>query len=111
MKTLYKFHWDCGRQGKLESLFIADSSDVKDAIGQEVYFGEVLGKYSEVYGELEEKDFTEISTNPDLIATLEALHPHFNYQAHLDTMTLSGYNPLYYISCMKCEETMIDCCC
>ena len=42
-KKLYKFHWDCGRQGDLEGMFIADEQAVADAIGKEAQFGEALG--------------------------------------------------------------------
>lgn len=44
MKYLYKFHWDCGRNGDLQGLFVATEDEVKDAIGSEAYFGEVLGE-------------------------------------------------------------------
>lgn len=54
MKRLYKFYWDCGRQGDVEGLFFADEETVNKSIGSQVYFGEILGKHSEVYGTLEE---------------------------------------------------------
>ena len=57
MKKLYKFYWDCGRQGDIESIFIATEKDIKANIGEEVYFGEILGKHSEIYGILEEGSY------------------------------------------------------
>ena len=53
MKAIYQFHWDCGRMGDIAGLFVASKQDVQDAIGKEIYFGEVLGKHSEVYGTLD----------------------------------------------------------
>ena len=50
---LWKFHWDCGRAGDVEGLFIATEEEVENLIGSEVYFGEILGKHSEVYGTVE----------------------------------------------------------
>ena len=44
MKKLYSFELDWGRMGSLEGLFIAEEKDVKDIIGKNVQFGEVLGK-------------------------------------------------------------------
>lgn len=87
-KHLYDFGWDCGRSGELEGLFIATEAEVNDAIGKQVYFGEVLGKHSEVYGNLEEGDMTKIEVSPETLAELE---DKFGY-------TVSGYNPLSYLS-------------
>lgn len=85
MKTLYKFYWDCGRQGYLEGLFVAESEAVEKAIGKDVYFGEKLGKHSEIYGPLEEKDLTILTTDLEFIEKFEALGCG------------SGYNPLDYL--------------
>lgn len=85
MKGLYYFNWDCGRMGDLEGLLIADSKEIKDALGQEVYFGEVLGKHSEIYGTLEEKDFDLKSTDEVLLIQLEEL---------FEGVTICGWNPL-----------------
>ena len=71
MKKLYKFYWDCGRMGSLDGIFIADDKDVKKVIGKEVYFGEVLGKHSEIYGTLEEKDLKVITDDHDFIKKCE----------------------------------------
>lgn len=87
MYKLYSFYWDCGRQGNLEGLFIADSDVVEESIGKEVYFGEVLGKHSEVYGEIEECDLTVISEDQEKVEWLESI---------LGT-SVSGFNPLTYI--------------
>lgn len=87
MKVLYEFYFDCGRQGSLEGLFIAEESVVNKVMGKEVYFGEVLGKHSEVFGPLEDKDLTVKSTDQEFIGKLEGLLGR----------SVSGYNPLDYL--------------
>lgn len=87
MINLYKFHWDVGRMGQVEGLFIAESKDIDDLIGKEIYFGEILGKHSEVYGELRKEDIEIITSDQDVI---ESLGDSFG------SKTISGYNPLDY---------------
>ena len=91
MKALYKFHYDCGRQGSLTGIFVADEDKVKKLIdsGQEIYFGEVLGKHSEVCGPIEEGDLTFVTNDEKVISIVE----EFNLE--------TGYNPFDYID----EET------
>lgn len=84
MKKLYKFYSNWGRMGDLEGLFIADEQDVKNIIGKEVYFGEVLGKHSEVEDTMTEEMFTAINIPQDALETLEK---------ELGT-TWSGLNPI-----------------
>lgn len=52
MKALFKMDFDCGRMGNLEGVFIADTEDVEYLVNNKisVYFGEVLGKHSEISG-------------------------------------------------------------
>lgn len=76
MKVIYEFFWDCGRMGDLEGIFIAEEKDVKEAIGEEVYFGEVLGKHSEIYGVLNEKDLKIKSKDQDFIKKFEEIIPN-----------------------------------
>lgn len=98
--TLYKFHWDCGRQGTIEGFFLADPADVKAAVGQPVAFGECLGKHSDVRGTLEEKDLVILSEDFDFIA-----------KAHKFGLVPSGYNPLHYLAC-PCGSgaAKVECC-
>jgi len=87
MNKLWKFHWDCGRQGDLYGVFIATEEEVQSLVGQEVYFGEVLGKHSEVYGTIEQGEITMITNNAEAVkALLEACG-----------RTISGHNPLQYL--------------
>lgn len=85
MLGLYKFYWDCGRMGFIDGLFITESGKAKNIVGREVYFGEVLGKHSEIFGTIEEGDISVVSENEDLI---EHLRNTFGSD------TLSGYNPI-----------------
>jgi hypothetical protein len=52
--------------------------------GLNVYFGEVLGKHSEVCGPIESHEIKMISDNPEVVKIIE----DFGLQ--------SGYNPLDY---------------
>lgn len=98
MKRLYKFYWDCRRQGDVTGMFIADEKEIELAMGQEVYFGEILGKHSEVYGILEEADITEVKVSETTVKEMEEILGS----------SISGYNPLNYLkyTCSKCEETL-----
>lgn len=87
MKGIYEFYWDCGRQGDLSGIFVADKDNVDRIIGKEVYFGEVLGKHSEVYGTIEEKDIELKSDDQAFIAQFEAI---------MGEDFESGTNPLGY---------------
>jgi hypothetical protein len=84
MLKLYSFHWDCGRSGDLDGLFVAEEDQVESAIGKRLYFGEVLGKHSDVEGILEASDLEEVSSEQDKITWLVDL---------LGT-SISGFNPL-----------------
>lgn len=85
MIGIYKFHWDCGRQGSVDGCFVADDSEVEKAIGKEVYFGEILGKHSEIYGTLEKGEIELVTTDEQVVSLFE--------QFKLS----NGYNPLEYL--------------
>ena len=86
MRGIYRFHVDCGRSGELFGLFVADSAEVEKAIGRRIYFSDVLGKHSEIDGELEAEEVALISDEPDDVATFDRLK------------LTTGYNPLDYLS-------------
>lgn len=73
MKAVFKLNVDCGRIGELEGLFIATKQEVKQLLEcpYEVYFGEVLGKHSEVYGKIEEKEIIFVSDDENVIKIIE----------------------------------------
>ena len=101
MKKLYKFYADCGRMGDIEGLFIADSKVVEAAIGEYMYFGEILGKHSEVYGDLAADEISVKSSDQKFIKQLEDLLGS----------SVSGYNPLDYLRCRECSEEAAYCEC
>lgn len=92
--NLYQFYVDCGRMGSLDGLFIATQEEVDKAIGKHVYFGEVLGKHSEVEGELYAHEITLVSSDQEKVCWL------------LDLLgsCVSGFNPLEYISDSEDDE-------
>lgn len=89
MKGLYKLNVDCGRQGCLEGVFIADSEDVEYLTSNSisVYFGEVLGKHSEISGILGKDDIKLITTEQNVVDVVEK----YGLQ--------NGYNPFEYNVC------------
>lgn len=89
-KKLYRFHWDCGRQGDINGLFVADTEAVAAAIGRSVYFGEVLGKHSDIGGTLEAGEIEVVESADDaFIAKLVEV---------IGSEHISGHNPLDYLS-------------
>lgn len=85
-KKLFKFYWNCGRMGDLDGLFVATQEEVDKVIGKEVYFGEVLGKHSDISGTLEVGDLTIIDVDDKAVEAIVAV----------TGATISGYNPLDY---------------
>lgn len=86
MKQLYKFFLDCGRMGSIEGMFIAFPEEISKLIGKEIYFGEVLGKHSEVFDTMSEDHFEIVSEDQEHIEWMESTLGR----------TVSGYNPLSY---------------
>lgn len=88
MKALYKFHFDCRRFGVLYGVFIEEKEKVQALIdsGDDIYFGEVLGKHSDVYGPIEDCDLTMVSDDPEFVAKAEELN------------ICVGFNPFEYIN-------------
>ncbi len=86
MKSIYKFHWDCGRQGDVYGVFISTPEQVKNIVGKRIYFGEILGKHSEIHGEINEGEITFITDNQEFVKLFE------EYDLS------SGHNPFSYLS-------------
>ena len=91
---LIQFHWDCGRSGHVEGLFVSTPKALLEGIGQHVYFGEILGKHSDVYGRLEAGDLKLVTDDAELISKL------VGYLGR----SVSGYNPLDYMRSDDEEE-------
>lgn len=73
MKAIFKLNFDCGRSGALSGVFVSTQERVNALInsGVDVYFGEVLGKHSEVFGPIEESEVEFITDDPNFIEIFE----------------------------------------
>ncbi len=98
MNKLYRFNVSCGRMGSLEGLFVADEVDVAAAIGKRMYFGEVLGKHSDIAFDLEAEHLTVASDDQDFLEKL----------VDLLGADISGFNPLDYVPGGSCNEDAED---
>lgn len=87
-KILVSFYVDCGSMGDLDGMFITTKELVEEIIGKTVYFGEILGKHSEVslvmnreYFEIKTEDQDFLTKLEDLVGSdLGGINP-FNYHA------------------------------
>jgi hypothetical protein len=86
MNQLYSFHWYCGRNSHVYGLFIATPEQVASIIGKEIYFGEILGKHSEIFGTIEANEIENLNAPEEVIDWL-----FLNIGN-----TVSGYNPFDY---------------
>lgn len=84
---LYQFNKYIYREGDIEGIFIAEPKDINKLIGSFAYFGEALGKHSNVGCVIEQKDIKQLdvldSTVDDLLKVIGT--------------DISGYNPLNYL--------------
>lgn len=90
MKKLYEFYCYFGRMGELSGRFVLDEEgqkELEDSYGRTVYFGEVLGKHSEIYLDLKPEHIKVITDDQVFLNRAEEL------KIDLDT----GFNPLNYI--------------
>ena len=85
MKKLYKFYLDCGRMGDLTGIFVAEERDIEKVIDKEIYFGEVLGKHSEIVDTMRKEYFQVLTDDQDFIDKFVSMKCE------------SGYNPLNYL--------------
>lgn len=85
-EVLFKLDVDCGRSGSLEGVFISTQEKVDYLIKSKikVYFGEVLGKHSEIYGSIEPKEIIKITDDENVIKIVS------------DYGLESGFNPFDY---------------
>lgn len=93
---LYNFYYHCGRMGHIEGLFAAYPSEVDSIMGQEVYFGEVLGKHSEISVIISEDNIRLLSEDQGFINTLVEVTGGDN--------SISGHNPFDSFDSWEPEE-------
>ena len=84
-KVLVRFDQDFGRSGELNGLFICKWGELQDAMGCTAYFGEVLGKHSDVSCEINDDNCKVVTNDQDFINKLESF---------IGKDTISGWNPL-----------------
>lgn len=85
-KVLVKFEGYNGRAGVLDALFITTREELAGLYGKRIYFGEVLGKHSEVVVTIKEDQFDVIDLGADAITKLE----------EAAGTSISGHNPFDY---------------
>lgn len=93
MDKIWHYHLDCGRMGYIEGMFVATEKEIQNEIGSTIYFGEVLGKHSEITSDLDWDDLEELTDDEELIEKCIK----FN-------IIPNGYNPLDYIYREEDEE-------
>lgn len=101
-EKLFSYSMYCGRMGSVDGIFVASQEQIDELIGSRVYFGEVLGKHSEIYGTVTEDEVTLIT---DEQVAVDVIKKHMGGG--------TGFNPLEYIwlpcGCMKDEEECEEC--
>jgi len=85
MLNLYKFYVFCGRAGNLKGLFAAEQEEVEAVFGKDLFFGEVLGKHSDVTVSFGPEDITKIDVDHSTVCTLIDA---------FGTNSFCGFNPL-----------------
>ncbi|MDA3855100.1 MAG: hypothetical protein PF569_02490 [Candidatus Woesearchaeota archaeon] len=87
INALYRLNIDCGRSGELYGIFIADKDAINHIIHDKIkiYFGEVLGKHSEIFGVIDEGEIELITDDPKILSIVE------KYNLEI------GINPLDFI--------------
>lgn len=99
MKGIYEFCWPMRRSADIEGTFIADSEDVAKITGKYVYFGEIAGKHSEVYGNIDPGDITLRTDDQDFIDKFEEI---------MGEGWSTGINPLEYYEPEEDEDEEED---
>lgn len=80
--------FEAGRSGDLSGIFVDTDVRVKKLVETKmnIYFGEVLGKHSEVVGPVAEKEIELITNDPTAVKMFETLKMQ------------TGFNPFHYPS-------------
>lgn len=95
MKKLYRFTQSYGRMGDLKGIFVAEESEINAIIGEEIFYGEVLGKNSEIISILQKEDLEILSEDQKFIKKFIEIIENF------------GFNPLDYYNEDENEYEMI----
>ena len=95
MLGVYRLSFDLGR-GTLHGIFVESEEKVKMLIESkvEVYFGEVAGKHSDVYGPVEEGELELLTNDESFVSKFQ------------EFKLATGYNPFDYQD--REDEDIID---
>ena len=86
MKAIWKLDLDYGRDGDLQGIFVAEKEDLDAIDGKTLYFGDALGRHSNVTKVCNlSKDIKKVTDNAEAVAMFE------KYDMEI------GYNPLAYL--------------
>lgn len=85
MKGIYNLFLDF-HFGTIEGIFVEETDKITSILGKSINFGDVLGKHSEVIGEIEVGDISLVTEDPQAVAIFE----RYNME--------TGYNPFYYLN-------------
>jgi hypothetical protein len=80
--------------GHLESIFICKPEIVERLYGKTIFFGEVLGKHSDIFCIVDPNDIQLLDVKDSTVEDLVAV---FVKDVSLPYYTISGHNPLEYI--------------
>ena len=94
MRKPYRFEQDYRRMGRLTATFVAEEASVASLMGKTVYFGEALGKHSEVWADIGEDNLRVLTDDQDFIA-----------RAVEYGLVPTGHNPLDYFEEEAEEES------
>lgn len=84
---LFRWTYEAGRGGSLQGVFASTQEIIDAAIGEKAYFGEVLGKHSDVVVVLASGQFETLTDDQDFID-----------KATKYGLVDSGHNPLEYLN-------------
>lgn len=91
-KHIYRFSQDFRRMGSLNGVFVSTPHEIEKILGKTVYFGEVLGKHSDVECEIGSDNIAILTSDADFIEKFEELGMS------------NGFNPLDYVEESDDEE-------
>ena len=77
---LYAYNYDCGRMGEIEGTFISNDETLNKLKDKTAYFGEALGKHSDIADYDWFDNVTELTDDQDFITkAIEYGIAHFGY--------------------------------
>ncbi|GAA6622796.1 hypothetical protein [Scytonema sp. NUACC26] len=85
MRKLYKMEFIFSRKGTITGMFVSTDEEVKRLYKTTIYFGEVLGKHSDIQVDLQGGDIITVTDDQEFI------------DKYVQLIGDVGYNPFDYI--------------